>query len=827
MSRRTRRLSASAAAGALAIGAFAVPSLAAIAPSTFDASNGALSTTATGEKDWEDLSYIQDGAQLTSGDFTYKDDVPSGQKDDSFTQGTWENTEPPVPSTGSVPPNKSDLTRFYVGVEKVDAKPFLYLGWLRVLNPKGTTNMDFEFNQSDQVSANGVTPTRTPGDVLVEYKLAKGGDTPTIYVYKWNDGTAAEDPNYPGCEGSTSYPCWSERRDVTSAGAAEGSVNTAPITSDLLPAPGSADAYTFGEAALDLQAADLFRPGECTTFGSAYLKSRSSDSFTAALKDFIAPTQINLSNCGQFTIVKQTENDAAGSFVFTVTPAAGTSDAAGDGSAVSGGTLSDGESFTAYNVQPGAYGVTEAVPAGWKLDSVVCSDGSTTSSITDGVTITIASDDNVTCTFSNVKQRGSILVEKVVAGTTDRVDGASFALDAGGDPSTTDDQTSIPALSGQIGLYCIDDLLFGDYTVVETAAPSGYADASGTQTASVRSASTCDQRSATPDVIFENKKVPSISTQAVDQVTVGATITDTATLSDGYDPTGTITFTAYSDDQCTSQVFTDQADVTGNGDYTSGAYTTTAAGTIYWVASYSGDGSNVSATGTCGDANEASAVAKKQPAIATQASGPVTVGATITDTATLSDGYDPTGTITFTAYSDDQCTSQVFTDQADVTGNGDYTSGAYTTTAAGTIYWVASYSGDGNNEVVSGSCGDANEASVVTKDTPTLSTTPVLLPNDSATLAGGYGTLAGTISFALYADDTCTGAALYQESGIEVAGAGTYATSNTDVFITADGTYSWKVSYSGDSNNNGAFSTCTQERYVVDVTPDPPAQLPL
>jgi hypothetical protein len=33
------------------------------------------------------------------------------------------------------------------------------------------------------------------------------------------------------------------------------------------------------------------------SFGRAYLKSRSSDSFTAAIKDFIAPIPINLSNC--------------------------------------------------------------------------------------------------------------------------------------------------------------------------------------------------------------------------------------------------------------------------------------------------------------------------------------------------------------------------------------------------------------------------------------------------------------------------------------------------------------------------------------------------
>ena len=49
----------------------------------------------------------------------------------------------------------------------------------------------------------------------------------------------------------------------------------------------------------------MFAEGdECVAFGSAYLKSRSSDSFTAALKDFIAPIQTNFSQCGSVHVIK-------------------------------------------------------------------------------------------------------------------------------------------------------------------------------------------------------------------------------------------------------------------------------------------------------------------------------------------------------------------------------------------------------------------------------------------------------------------------------------------------------------------------------------------
>ena len=80
--------------------------------------------------------------------------------------------------------------------------------------------------------------------------------------------------------------------------------------------------------------------------------------------------------------------------------------------------------------------------------------------------------------------------------------------------------------------------------------------------------------------------------------------------------------------------------------------------------------------------------------IVTHASGPVTVGQTVTDTATLSNVTATAGgTITFKLYSAATCSaaSEVFTSTVNVNGPNDYTSGAYTTTAPGTLYWIATY----------------------------------------------------------------------------------------------------------------------------------------
>src|SRR6266581_8651778 len=63
----------------------------------------------------------------------------------------------------------------------------------------------------------------------------------------------------------------------------------------------------FGEAAVNLSGAGVFPPGTCEAFGSTFLKSRSSASFTAEVKDFVAPVPVNISNCGSIKIIKHTD----------------------------------------------------------------------------------------------------------------------------------------------------------------------------------------------------------------------------------------------------------------------------------------------------------------------------------------------------------------------------------------------------------------------------------------------------------------------------------------------------------------------------------------
>jgi hypothetical protein len=202
-------------------------------------------------------------------------------------------------------------------------------------------------------------------------------------------------------------------------------------------------------------------------------------------------------------------------------------------------------------------------------------------------------------------------------------------------------------------------------------------------------------------------------------------VTDRASLTGGNAPTGTITFRLYGPSATSvcnagNLVFTSSAvAVNGSGTYGSApGFTPTAAGTYRWIASYSGDANNAAVAGACGDTNESVVIAQATPTLATQASAAISLGGSVTDTATLSGGTNPTGTITFRLYGPDDATcasAAVFTSIAvTVNGNGSYVSApSYTPSAVGTYRWIASYGGDANHVAVAGSCNDANESVVV------------------------------------------------------------------------------------------------------------------
>ena len=256
--------------------------------------DGNLTDDAAAGGDWASL-----GISCTAPIFGCDLDKPTGSTDNSFGQGTKEDT--PVPSVvlGSIPNNKSDLLRFYVDTARFGTTDYLYLAWERVQAPKGTTNMDFELNQSSTLSSNGVTPVRTAGDLLIKYDLSSGGTNPVLGYHKWVTAASAGGLSASAaCEASNSFPCWGKVTSLVGSATVAAAINTGSVTDPIDPnAPRSLDPLTFGEARIDLEGSGIFQTGVCVNFGSTYLKSRSSDSFTAEVKDFIAPIPVSVSNC--------------------------------------------------------------------------------------------------------------------------------------------------------------------------------------------------------------------------------------------------------------------------------------------------------------------------------------------------------------------------------------------------------------------------------------------------------------------------------------------------------------------------------------------------
>jgi hypothetical protein len=437
--------------------------------------------TAPPSLDWANVTEIR------------RTDTATGQNDDSYKGGVKEDTACPGEVTGSIPNNKSDLLTFGAYVEPETGGPgFLNLFWSRVTDPSGTTLMDFELNHSSTPCSVGPNVVRTEGDLLIEYRLEQGGAVANILVREWT-GSA-----------------WGPATDLTGTQAA-GTINSTPIPaaeSDGLISTGSLAARTFGEAQLDLDF--IFDEGTCESFGSAMLKSRSSDAFNSQLKDFIRPVGINLTNCGTVIIRKVTDpaSDPA-TTQFGYTKSFGT-----DPTSANTFTLGDGQSKTFNNVLFGsAYTVDEtSLPPSWAFVNVDCGESTGVTPTINGSLVTFAIDnaaDVLDCTYTNQLQVGAlkILKDSTKGGAVSQP-GAVFSYDSS---NVTDNGAGDE--DADVGEVCVSGLTPGDYTVNETSPPPGYGEASEedlTVTVAVGTNCTDNEPTGTGVVTFTNPPLADI-----------------------------------------------------------------------------------------------------------------------------------------------------------------------------------------------------------------------------------------------------------------------------------------------------------------------------
>jgi hypothetical protein len=279
---------------------------------------------------------------------------------------------------------------------------------------------------------------------------------------------------------------------------------------------------------------------------------------------------------------------------------------------------------------------------------------------------------------------------------------------------------------------------------------------------------------------------------------------------------------------------------------TSPAATVTSVGTYCWRADFTPSAESAAngvKPGSDGSTTECFTVTPVTPTLATSGGPDVQLGNPITDTATLTGTanrpgtpvINPTtaggpagGTITFTAYGPNNCTTVAFT-SAPVTVSGDGTYGpvSFTPTAPGTYHWVAVYSGDPpntNGTSHNSNCTDANE-DVVVSDTTAATSAQTWRPNDTGTItSAGGAALNGTLSIQLYTGDNCgatSGSAvsgqLYTKTLTNATSAAdrTLTTNNTTFSVTVSSSVSWLVTFTSTDSNVAGSSHCESTSLTI------------
>jgi Prealbumin-like fold domain len=533
------------------LAAFVIPAFAVLGGgTTFEGSDGNLLVDTGGNTDWSSFvgtNGLPNGSGVPGSPLLHVGvDLTSGTGDNSFGQGTKEDAPGVTVVSGSIPPNKSDLTRFYEASDLINSQVYLYLAWERS-NVLGSANMDFEINQNNPLTPTpcpdgkgSCTINRSNGDILVTYDFTNGGSRPTVAILRWlevggkNPYDSTKTNANADCFSANTLPCWGDQRTISTDNS-EGAVNSKTVTDPIEPSAanpcpsGGCPAGTFGETAINLTGAGVITPANACNFGSAttFLKSRSSASFTSEVKDFISPVATPIvSTCGTITIIKHTDPRGLNQN-FTFTPSSNLSSGTAFTLNDSGNSTSDTLCGTApcnekvfSDVAPGNYTVTEGSdPTGFALESLTCTPStadSTGSSGTQDTTngheadITLGASGAVTCTFTNQQELGAILITKTgkdhncasasttitngdCTGTaTAALGGATFQVST--DSAGSNTITGSPfTTSNSTGAVCIDGLPWRDYYVKETGAPTGYsADSSTAVKASVTQNATCN-----------------------------------------------------------------------------------------------------------------------------------------------------------------------------------------------------------------------------------------------------------------------------------------------------------------------------------------------
>jgi hypothetical protein len=308
------------------------------------------------------------------------------------------------------------------------------------------------------------------------------------------------------------------------------------------------------------------------------------------------------------------------------------------------------------------------------------------------------------------------------------------------------------------------------------------------------------------ETLSVGKATPTITTSlSSNSIIVGSSASDTATVTGGTNPTGTVTFSVYSGTACPGTAIATKTVPLASGSAGPFSVVFNSTGAFNWQAVYNGDTSNSVAQSVCLPLT----VGKASPTVSELVSATtIVVGNSANANATVSGGFSPAGTVTFSIFTGSTCSGTTIANKIIALASG--TAGPFSVVfnSTGTFNWQATYNGDANNNPITSTC----KSLVVGKATPVI-TTSLSSPSipvggsvsDSATLTNSFQA-GGTVTYSFFSGSTCGGTATVVGSPVAVSN-GVVPNSASQTFSTA-GPYSWNAVYGGDANNNGVTSAC-------------------
>jgi len=283
-------------------------------------------------------------------------------------------------------------------------------------------------------------------------------------------------------------------------------------------------------------------------------------------------------------------------------------------------------------------------------------------------------------------------------------------------------------------------------------------------------------------------------------------LTNSATISGGYQPGGTVNYNLISGG-CLGTPNTIAINTVSNGVVSpSPLQSFNGIGVFGWNIVYSGDNNNNPASSPCALLT----VLKTNPTITTSLLHPaIAVDDSVYGSATLNGGFQAGGSLAYKLFTDGGCSSaSSIVSTVTVTIGIAPNSRQVVFNSSGTFGWRAAYSGDSNNNPIESACVSLTVNPWAPELRPAPSTGTITVGDYlaiSAILSKATTNAGGTVTYNLFANGNCGGTSTVISTVPVTSG---IAQTSTKWQFTSAGPYSWNAIYSGDLNNSPATSPC-------------------